>query len=149
MDGKARQERTKKRGSTRRTITLGGLKKVEKAKKRKERKKGRKKLGKAGVHHEGRKPSKKAGKPPPTRSVLFLDNTGGELARRFQVAEEEAGRVTGYRIRIAESAGLPLSMIFSSTNPWGSQDCEREDCIPCQQQDKTRINCKKRKELGD
>jgi hypothetical protein len=38
-----------------------------------------------------------------TRSVLFVDNTaGGELARRFQKAKEEAGMVTGYRIRITE-----------------------------------------------
>ena len=143
VDGKARQGKNKKRGSNRRTITLGGLKKVEKAKKRKERQKVRKKLGKVGVH-EGRKPGKKAGKPPPTKSVLFLDNTGGELARRFQAAEEEAGRVTGYKIRITESAGTPLSMVFSSTNPWGSQECGRHDCVPCQQQDKVRINCRKR-----
>mgnify|MGYP001487967323 FL=1 len=39
VDGKVRQDRTKKRGSNRRTITPGGVKKVEKAKKRKERRK--------------------------------------------------------------------------------------------------------------
>ena len=62
----------------------------------------RRKLGESNVPvHEGWK--RQRGPLPPTRSVLFVDNTaGGELARRFQKAKEEAGMVTGYRIRITE-----------------------------------------------
>ena len=93
----------KKRGATRGTITMGGLHKVQKAKIRKEKQRVRRKLGE-------RKPpvregwEKMKGALPPSRSVIFVDNTiaGGELARRFQKAEEEAGEVTGYRIRITE-----------------------------------------------
>ena len=142
-DGKTRPKKSKKRGPGRGTITLGGLRKVEKAKKRKGRQRVKKKMGKVGVH-DGRKPGKKTGRIPPTRSVIFLDNTVGELTRRFQAAEEEAGRVTGHRIRITESAGVPLSLIFSSTDPWGPQYCERPECVPCMQQDETKINCRKR-----
>ena len=41
----------------------------------------------------------KRGPPPPTKSVVFIDNTGGgELARRFQEAEKEQGMATGYRV---------------------------------------------------
>ena len=37
---------------------------------------------------------------PPTRSVIFLDNTaGGLLAERFQEAEVEAGNVRFFRRR--------------------------------------------------
>jgi hypothetical protein len=64
----------------------------------------RRKLGerKLPVKEGWKKPK---GPLPPTRSVIFMDNTAeGELARRFQKAEEEAGEVTCYRIRITESA---------------------------------------------
>ena len=82
---------------------------------------------------------------PPTRSVIFVDNTaGGELARRFQKTEEEAGIVTGYRIRITESVGTPLGMLLPSTNPWGLQDCTRSDCVTCNQGDEKRIDCRRR-----
>ena len=66
------------------------------------------------------------------------------LARRFQEAEVEAGNVTGYRIRITESAGTALSMLLPSTNPWGPQDCSRLDCVTCNQGDERRIDCRKR-----
>ena len=73
---------------------------------------------------------------PATRSVFFVDNTaGGELARRLQEAEKRAGLVTGYRVRITESAGTPLGLLLPSTNPWGPQDCNRMDCITCSQND--------------
>ena len=91
---------------------------------------GNKKLG----VHEGWKNGKPKCPITPTRTVLFLDNTvGGELARRFQKAEEEAGLVSGYRVRITESAGTALSMLLPSTNPLGPQDCERLDCVTCHQ----------------
>jgi hypothetical protein len=56
----------------------------------------------------------------PHQECHFLDNTaGGLLAKRFQEAKVEAGNVTGYRIRITESAGTALSVLLPSTNPWG------------------------------
>ena len=51
---------------------------------------------------------------------MFVDNSGGgDLARRLQDAEEDLGKATGYRVRIVESAGSPLGMLLTSTNPWG------------------------------
>ena len=35
-------------------------------------------------------------------------------------------------------------MLLHSTNPWGTQDCERLDCVTCHQGDEKRINCRKR-----
>ena len=76
--------------------------------------------------HEGRK-GRQRGPPPPTKSVVFIDNTGGgELERRFQEATKEQGMATGYRVRVAESAGSASSMVLPSTNPLGPQDCERK-----------------------
>ena len=82
-----RSKRKKKRGSERPNITLGGLKKVEMAMKRKEKRKLNKKLGIIGIltTRKNRK-----GQLPPTRSVMFLDNTANaELIKRMQKVEEE------------------------------------------------------------
>ena len=77
--------------------------------------------------------------------MLFVDNTSkGLLAKRLQDEERKLGRMTGYQVRIAESAGIALSRLLPSTNPWGCTDCEREDCVPCSQGEEKRINCKVR-----
>ena len=61
--------------------------------------------------HKGWK--KQSGPLPPTRSVFFVYNTtGGELTRSLQEAEIEAGVVTGYRVRITESARTPLGLLL-------------------------------------
>ena len=76
--------RNKKRGKDRGSITLGGLKKVEKARKRKMKQKLRKKLGEMKLFQRDGNKMKRKGPPPPTRSVLFMDNTvNGELAKRL------------------------------------------------------------------
>ena len=42
----------------------------------------------------------------PTIGVMFKDQTmGGVLAKRLQEAEDRIAKVTGYRIRMVESAG--------------------------------------------
>ena len=134
----------KKRGNKRGTITLGGLKKVEKALKRRAKNKMRKKLGDMSVP-EGRKVRRGKGPLAPIRSVMFVDNSGGgELARRLQDAEEDLGKATGYKVRIVESAGSPLGMLLPSTNPWGPPNCERLDCVPCGRGDDKRMDCRKR-----
>ena len=66
------------------------------------------------------------------------------MARRFQRAEEDAGEMSGYRIRITESAGTAMSILLPSTNPWGPQHCERPDCVTCHLGDERLINCGKR-----
>ena len=114
---KVTKKSNKKRGPGRGTITLGGLNKIRKARKRKAKRKLRRKLGRNNVHVR-QSTGRKAGPLSPTRSVLFMDNTaGGMLPKRFQQAEEAAGDVTCYRMRIPESAGTPLSMLLPSTNP--------------------------------
>ena len=140
-------KRKKKRGPNRENITLGGLKKVKTARKRKAKNKMRKKLGEMKIP-EGRKLRKGRGPGAPIRSVIFVDNTsGGELARRLQEAEMELGSQTGYRVKVAESAGTPLGLLLPSTNPWGPIDCTRRDCVPCNQDGEKRIDCRKRNVL--
>ena len=92
--GAGKNTRNKKRGPCRGTITLGGLNKMRKAKKRRAKSRLRKRLGQHNVQVK-KTTGKRAGPPPPTRSVMFVDNTaGGILAKRFKQAEEEAGEVT-------------------------------------------------------
>ena len=56
----------------------------------------------------------------PQISVLFVDNTAkGILAKRLQEAEKRLGGITSYRIRITEQAGMALSRLLPSLNPWG------------------------------
>ena len=78
-------------------------------------------------------------------SVLFVDSSkGGLLAKKFKEEERRLGRMTGYNIRIAEMAGMPLSRLLPSTNPWGPDDCGREDCPVCSQEDEKPQSCKTR-----
>ena len=78
-------------------------------------------------------------------SVLFVDSTkGGVMAKRFREEEKRLGQMTGYNIRVAEMAGMPLSRLLPSTNPWGPGDCGRADCPVCDQGDEKNQNCKKR-----
>ena len=72
----------KKRGAKRANITLGGLKKVEKATKRREKQKINRKLGNLGLPSNRKRRSK--GPPPPTISVCFIDSTANVYAASEQ-----------------------------------------------------------------
>ena len=74
-------------------------------------------------------------------SVLFIDNTkGGVLDKMFREEEKRLGNMTGYKIRVAEMAGMALSRLLPSTNPWGAGECGREDCPVCNQGDEKQQN---------
>ena len=49
--------------------------------------------------------------------------------------------------KMTEAAGTPMSLILTTNNPWGSQDCGRKDCTTCAQDDECRIDCKRRSVL--
>ena len=88
---------------------MGGLKKVDKANKRRLKSRMRKKMGEQSLPEGWKAAAKVGAKLAPIRSVMFIENTGGgELARRLQEKEMELGQETGYRIKMAESAGTPL-----------------------------------------
>ena len=136
--------KNKKRGEGRRTITLGGQKKQEMSLKRKLKRKINLGRGKVGFPPARKSKKDKVMNEAPI-SVLFIDNTKrGTLAKRLQIEESRLSAMTGYRIRVAEAAGTPLSMLLPSTNPWGVQDCARPDCIVCDQGDEKTQNCKTR-----
>ena len=147
-ESKGKSEKTrpakakKRRGVRRENITLGGLKKIEKASKRKERQKINRKMGSLGLPTTKKK---RRGPPPPIRSVCFIDNSAnGVLIKRMQEGEQDIGETTNIRVRMTEAAGTPLSVLLTSNNPWGVKDCERKDCVTCDQSDEVTIDCKKR-----
>ena len=114
---KAGNKKKKRRGTDRANLTLGGLKKMEKTAKRKLKRKLNKKLGSLEI--PSKQKNKRRGPPPPTKSVLFVDSTaGGILLKRFQEGEIDLGEKTDYKVRMAEMAGTPLSLILTSSNPW-------------------------------
>ena len=85
----------KRRGIKRENITLGGLKRIEKATKRKEKQKVNKKMGSLGLPTS----KKSRRKPPVTIGVCFLDNTaGGILVKRMQEGESTIGDKTDVRV---------------------------------------------------
>ena len=140
----------KRRGANRDSITLGGLKKIEIASKRRAKQRLSKKLGKLDLPSSKKDVNKvkKKGPPPPTISVCFIDNTAnGILVRRMQGVEEEVSSKVDYRVRMTEAAGTPLSLLLTNNNPWGTKDCQREDCQTCAQGDEKQIDCKKRNVL--
>ena len=50
--------------------------------------------------------------------------------------------MTGYNVRVAESAGMAISRLLPSTNWWGAGDCGRHDCPVCELDDEHTQNCK-------
>ena len=110
---------------------MGGLKKIEIANKRRAKQKLNRKLGKFDLPSSKKNVNKmkRKGPPPPTISVCFIDNTAnGILVRRMQGVEDEVGNKVDYRVRMTEAAGTPMSLLLSTSNPWGTKYCQREDC---------------------
>ena len=84
----------------------------------------------------------------PVIAVLFVEQTaGGELARRLQEAETRLGKMTGYRIRIAETSGSQLCRVLPNTNPWAGGDCGRVGRYTCSQRGENLEDCKRRNVL--
>ena len=52
--------------------------------------------------------------------------------------------MTAFRVRITETAGMPLSRLLPSTNPWGASDCGQLDRLVCDQGDEVKQDCKRR-----
>ena len=100
--------------------------------------------GRAGIKPRKKSKAEQRMLEPPI-SILFVDNTkDGMLARRLSGEEKRLAGSTSYRVRIVESAGMPLSRLLPSTNPWGAGDCGRLDCVTCNQGDEKIQDCKKR-----
>ena len=75
----------KKRGHDMPTLSLGGRKRMEKAVRKRERRKINRQLGRAGIEKKIKNPAMRKGKNVPTISVLFVEQTpGGTLARNRQ-----------------------------------------------------------------
>ena len=101
----------------------------------------------SGMKKEDRKKFQKPKKKPdpPSITVLFVDQTpGGELAKKLQKIEDRLSLITGYRVRVTETAGSQLCRILPNTNPWKGLDCMRADCYPCSQGGEKLQDCKKR-----
>ena len=62
----------------------------------------------------------KKGTFPTNKECSICGNTAvGILVRRLQEGEVDLGHNTDYRVRMAGMAGTPLSLVLTSSNPWG------------------------------
>ena len=74
-----------------------------------------------------------------------MDQTpGGLLAKRLQEVEDRLAKASGYRLRMVELSGTPLSRLLPNTNPWAGQQCGRGSCYTCGQGEEHIQDCKRR-----
>ena len=79
--------------------------------------------GQPGVYTRQKHKPKLGNKDPPTIWVMLVDQAmGGVLVKRLQEVEDRLAGVTGYRIRMLESAGTQLRRLLPNTNPWAGGD---------------------------
>ena len=72
------------------------------------------------------------GKEKKVKAVMFVPYTlGSELAKRLRQAEEMIQDMTGYRLKIVESAGLKLQDALTKADPWQGMNCDRDGCLLC------------------
>ena len=75
-------------------------------------------------------------------TVLFVeDSHTGSLQKQMRKVVEKLATMLGFRVRISERAGTPLSSLLS--NPWGGQSCRRKEgeCYPCHQNSEVKEPC--------
>ena len=87
------------------------------------------------MRRKGGKPAQAAvnSKGMRTTSVLFVEQTpGGELAKRFRLAEGNLSGITGFRVKVVEKTGTAVKNILHKSNPWADGFCSRANCYPCQ-----------------
>ena len=54
-----------------------------------------------------------------------------ELATKIREIVQKLRPWTGINLKVIERAGQKVQDILHKSNPWDSNDCEREDCFPC------------------
>ena len=80
----------------------------------------------------------------PCSTVLFVPNSNGAaLIKRLEQKEPLLTRLTGFKVRLVESSGIPLSRLFSLDLSDGL--CHRLDCTVCEKHNgKGSSKCKRK-----
>ena len=75
-------------------------------------------------------------------SLLFIPRTvNGRLATRLRRKEEELQKTLGMKVKMVERGGDMLRSMLVRNNPWSYQDCERQECIPCEKTEGMKDSC--------
>ena len=74
---------------------------------------------------------------PRTEAIIFIPATpNGELCKLLQNVDDAFSKLNDIpRIRYIEQGGTKLENILGRKNPWAGVKCQREDCLPCQNDD--------------
>ena len=69
----------------------------------------------------------------PPKVVLFVPNTvDSSLANEIRETVQSLRPWTALNLKIIERGGDKLQDILCKSNPWGGEDCKREDCFTCE-----------------
>ena len=77
------------------------------------------------------------------KTVIFIPNTANsQLAKMLREEETSLEKLTGYRVKYVERAGMSIGNILCKSDHWSGGHCGRSDCLLCFTKDKTGKNTK-------
>ena len=109
-----------------------------------------------GWKHESRRGKKrktecgsKDGKRRKVKGVMFLPHTHhSKLATEVREIETQFEKMTDYRLKMVEKAGVKVGTLLTDSDPWNGQNCTRDTCWLCDTKTLTgknlRQDCSKR-----
>ena len=66
------------------------------------------------------------------KGVMFVQHTHhSEMAGELRLNENEFERMTDFRMKMVEKAGVKIGSILTESDPWSGQGCERISCWLC------------------
>ena len=80
-----------------------------------------------------------------TTTVLFLEfSRGGSLQKNIKERLEKISPMLGFKTRVSEKGGTPLSSLLSNKDPWSGVACGRGSCRTCSQPEERKEPCMRR-----
>ena len=80
-----------------------------------------------------------------TTSVLFVEfSRGGSLQKRMKECLDKISPMLGFKVRVTEKGGTPLSSLLSNKDLWSGVECGRETCRTCAQPGERKEPCMQR-----
>ena len=80
-----------------------------------------------------------------TTTVLFVEfSKGGALQKTIKECLEKLSPMLGFKTRVAEKGGTPLSSLLSNKDPWSGVACGRAMCRTCAQPEERKEPCMRR-----
>ena len=80
-----------------------------------------------------------------TTTVLFTEfSRGGSLQKTIKECLDKISPMLGFKVKVAEKGGTPLSSLLSNKDPWSGVECGRGSCRTCAQPGERKEPCMRR-----